>query len=546
MRLPKLFVIGLSLWTAAGLHAQARRPPLPSQSVTAVADGRPVRGVVLVQVESQPCLSLRDVQRLTGGRVAWKRVAREASLVHENRTLRFTLDASAAVLDGKEIRLDVPVRWWTGQAYVPLTLLLTPEFESFAAADVAWDPGRKIISVTPLPEISSPRFTAQADRVRVTFDLGPRVDYRVLRRTEESLLIRFFGGRAGPRERLEVQNALVPAVDILPRARSTDILFSLGEKAGLPVVTLEESPRRLAVEVRGSAGTAADDEESAEEEEQSPDLSVEAPVLLPVAAPAPAAPAAAETPAQRKDAALAALSPVRVIVIDPGHGGKDAGAVGRKGTLEKDVNLSIATALAKSLRAGGRYEVHLTRTGDDFVSLQDRAEFANGLKADLFISVHCNAALSSRSTGFEIYFLSERATDDAAAAVARRENAAIELEGPADKVQAKVAQLLWSLAKTETLNESSELAALVHDHARKELDVDSRGVKQAGFYVLKWARMPAVLVESAFITNPKEEGLLRSSRYVAKVVRAVESGIQDYERRKTQARLGKRGGNSGS
>jgi N-acetylmuramoyl-L-alanine amidase len=537
MRISRLFLIAFFHVAAAGLHAQGRRPPLPSDSVTAVSDGRPVRGVLLVQVEKIPCLSLRDVQRLAGGRVVWRRVARETSLQREGRSVDFKLDLAEAVVDGKKVALESPVRWWTGQAYIPLSFLLTPEFRDFAGASVEWEPSRKILAFTPIPDISSPRFTSQGDRVRVSFDLSPRVDYRVLRQDESGLLLRFFGGRAGARERLEVQNGLVGAVDILPRARSTDVMLSLGETAGPPYVTLQEAPRRLVVEVR--AESAGPDPAPLEE----------VPSLLPAPAAGPAAPPMDEPSVGTSAAApdpMDALSPIQVIVVDPGHGGKDAGAVGKKGTLEKDVNLVIARGLVKALRAAGRYEVHLTRDSDEFVSLQDRAEFANKKKADLFISVHCNAALSSKSNGFEVYFLSERATDEAAAGVARRENASIELEGPADKVQAKVAQLLWSLAKTETLNESSELAALVHKHAQKRLDVDSRGVKQAGFYVLKWAQMPAVLVESAFITNPREEGLLRSSRYVDKVAAAVVQGVKDYEKRKTQARLGKAGGVGGS
>jgi N-acetylmuramoyl-L-alanine amidase len=352
---------------------------------------------------------------------------------------------------------------------------------------------------------------------------------------------------------------LITSVDIMPRSHSTDVLFSLAGGAGRPFITLQEDPRRLQVEVR--AGEDAPESAATAPAGDIPTVPVDAdpPTLMPVTVTPAAVPVlgALKAPETRRtakkrakpsaaDEADLALSPVRVIVIDPGHGGADVGAVGRGGTLEKDINLSVSKALADELNAAGRYEVHLTREGDQFVSLQDRAEFANKLKADLFISVHSNAALASSSNGFEIYFLSERASDEGAAAVARRENASMELEGPADKVQAKLAQMLWSLAKTQDLNESSELAALVHGHAQKELEVPARGVKQAGFYVLKWAKMPAVLVESAFITNPKEEKLLRSARYQDKVVSAVVAGIREYERRKVQARLGKNAPSGGS
>ncbi len=543
---------------AVGARAQARRPPLPSETVTAIADGRSVRDVLLVQVEGSSCLSLGDIQRLVGGRVDWKRLSRQVSLIRTGQSLDFTLDTTTASVNGRPVALDVSVRFWTGQAYVPLTFLLTPAFQSFAEATVQWEPQRKILSVTPVPEISSPRFTAQKEKARVVFELGSRVEYRVLHQEPGELLIRFFGGRAGPRERLEVQNPLITAVDIMPRSHSTDVIFSLGDAAGRPFITLQDSPRRLVVEVR--EGESAPEDPSAMPAGDAPLVPVDAdpPTLLPVpvttlAPDAPAPPGrkkkrgdkASPAAAAGADAGLA-LSPVHVIVIDPGHGGQDVGAVGRGGTLEKDINLAVSKALAEELTATGRYDVHLTREGDQFVSLQDRAEFANKLKADLFISIHSNAALSSASNGFEIYFLSERASDEGAASVARRENASMELEGPSDKVQAKLAQMLWSLAKTQDLNESSELAALVYKHAQDDLEVPVRGVKQAGFYVLKWAKMPAVLVESAFITNAKEEKLLRSSRYQDKVVGAVLAGVRDYERRKVQVRLGKNTSSGGS
>src|SRR5262249_34683331 len=152
--------VGFFVSAAVSARAQARRPPLPAEAILAVSDGRAVPDVLLVQVENAPCLSLRDVQRLVGGRVKWRRVAREASLERAGRSIDFTLDASTAVVDGRPVPLDVSVRWWTGQPYVPLTFLLTPAFQSFADAGVLWDAAQKVLAVTPVPEVSSPRFTA--------------------------------------------------------------------------------------------------------------------------------------------------------------------------------------------------------------------------------------------------------------------------------------------------------------------------------------------------------------------------------------------------
>jgi N-acetylmuramoyl-L-alanine amidase len=204
--------------------------------------------------------------------------------------------------------------------------------------------------------------------------------------------------------------------------------------------------------------------------------------------------------------------------------------------MEKDINLELAKTFAAALERDGRFRVVLTRSDDTFIPLEERTRIANEKKADLFVSFHCNAALSDQSNGFEIYFLSEKATDDAAAATARRENAVVELEGVAGKAKMQVQRLLWSMAKNETMNESSELAALVNQRMKDVDDVAARGVRQANFFVLRGANMPAVLVESAFITHKREEKLLRSRSYQSRLVQAVHSGLMDYEKRLIQSR----------
>ncbi len=222
---------------------------------------------------------------------------------------------------------------------------------------------------------------------------------------------------------------------------------------------------------------------------------------------------------------------VQRIVVDPGHGGKDPGAVGVRGTEEKTINLLLAQDLAELLRARD-YEVLLTRTDDRFIPLEERSRLANTHNADLFVSLHCNASLSSKLKGFEVYFLSEFASDPHADAVARLENASLTLEEKAPKERKEVASVLRSLAKTGYINESSEFGALVDRRAAKALSQPHLGVKQAEFHVLKGAEMPAVLIETAFISNPKEEKLLRNEVYRAKLIRAIADAIDEYNQRK--------------
>ncbi len=220
---------------------------------------------------------------------------------------------------------------------------------------------------------------------------------------------------------------------------------------------------------------------------------------------------------------------IRTIVIDPGHGGKDPGAIGPRGTKEKDVVLKIAHKLAKDLHKNLKTRVILTRYHDIFLPLAERTAIANREKADLFISIHCNASLKSRTKGFEIYFLSDKASDEEAQAVANMENAVMALEERTEE-RNELSSILWSLAMNEFMNESSEICSLVSSEVDRRLrTVDNRGVKQAGFTVLRGAKMPAILVEVGFISNRSEERKLKSSKFQKNLVESVCVGVEKYK-----------------
>jgi N-acetylmuramoyl-L-alanine amidase len=222
------------------------------------------------------------------------------------------------------------------------------------------------------------------------------------------------------------------------------------------------------------------------------------------------------------------------IVIDPGHGGKDPGAQGPNGIVEKAINLTMAQDLADALRAQD-YEVLLTRTDDSFVPLADRAALANKYHADLFISLHCNASLSSQLHGFEVYFLSEYASDPHASAVAQMENAPLALEDKPAQASPHVQRLLRSLAKNVNINASSELGTLIDRQVTRRLSESDLGVKQAAFYVLRGAEMPAILIEMAFLSNRSDERALRREAFRRRMVEAIVAGIQEYDRRHQRA-----------
>jgi N-acetylmuramoyl-L-alanine amidase len=239
------------------------------------------------------------------------------------------------------------------------------------------------------------------------------------------------------------------------------------------------------------------------------------------------------TAASPKESAQAA-GPLRTIVLDAGHGGHDPGATGPGGLTEKELVLDVTRRVAKLVDDKLDIKVLLSRDTDTFIPLKERTSFANRERADLFVSIHANAHASASHEGVETYFLSSEATDIAARQTAALENSVVQLEKaapgrPAGRENALKA-ILWDLAQSQFLMESSQLAETVQDSMTRSLKIPNRGVKQAGFYVLGGAAMPAVLIEIGFVTNPREEKRLRDPKYRDEIARAIYSGIAAYKK----------------
>jgi N-acetylmuramoyl-L-alanine amidase len=223
--------------------------------------------------------------------------------------------------------------------------------------------------------------------------------------------------------------------------------------------------------------------------------------------------------------------PAFVVVVDPGHGGDQDGAQSPTGVKEKDVVLQIARRLRPRLEQLGA-RVVLTRTGDIGVPLTTRAAVANGLKADLFVSIHLNSMATAEarrtSSGVETYFLSADASDANAAAAAARENADRLAGEPLPDPGDPVAGILQDLEQTAALAGSSRLAYALHERLVAALGSEDRGVKQAPFYVLAGARMPAVLLEVGFISNGAESKRLTTAAQQEKIAGAIAAGVKAW------------------
>ncbi len=217
------------------------------------------------------------------------------------------------------------------------------------------------------------------------------------------------------------------------------------------------------------------------------------------------------------------------IIIDPGHGGKDPGAVGYRGTLEKDIALDVAKRLEKKISKNMKVKTVLTRDEDIFLKLGERTKIANENNGSLFISIHANAATDRRASGFETFLIGPN-KNAAAVRVAARENAVLELEGSSGKKLTNEDLIKATIAQSAFASKSEKFAALVQEEISKRVQGKNRGVKQAGFYVLMGASMPNVLVELGFISNLAEEKKLRSSQYREVLATSIFRALEKYEK----------------
>lgn len=221
------------------------------------------------------------------------------------------------------------------------------------------------------------------------------------------------------------------------------------------------------------------------------------------------------------------ITEIRKIVIDPGHGGKDPGAIGRTGSREKDICLDIAKRLRIVLESYG-LNVFLTRDYDRSISLEERARFANRRDADLFISIHANANRVKSLSGFEVYYISNR-VDDSRRALVSAENADLKLENASFGSQTlNLKATVWDIIYGQNRSESIELARHICKSISNNLETRVLGVKGAPFYVLKWTQMPSILVEVGFLSNSYEERLLRNGFYRQQIAEAMAAGIRNY------------------
>ena len=223
------------------------------------------------------------------------------------------------------------------------------------------------------------------------------------------------------------------------------------------------------------------------------------------------------------------ISKSKIIVLDPGHGGVDPGAIGIKGTYEKKIVLMAAKSIKKILAKSGRYNVILTRKSDRFIPLRKRVAIARRAKADLFISLHADSIKNGAVRGATVYTLSENASDREAAQLAERENKSDLIAGIDLNAESKeVTDILIDLVQRETMNQSAVFADAIVQEITKKIKTHRRPHKFAGFAVLKALDIPSILLEMGYLSNIEDETLLNTDAFQKKLGRAILLGLDRY------------------
>ena len=420
-----------------------------------------------------------------------------ATLTYQKHEVGLYAKKSLASVDGDLRLLSAPVLYEDGHWLVPVdSPPAAPGAAPREARRVARRRARLVVGTVSVPKVTVGTFVS-GDVARVVLESTEKVPYRVQQESGRvTVAIQRDLLDVGGFQQQRLTGGIVESVAFLG-GKENVFAVNLGRRFQTLKATEQDSPSRLVLEFQA--------------------------LPLPASRPAAIAPAPV---APRPPAAAPQLPVVRTVVLDPGHGGEEVGAQGPGGILEKDVTLAIARKLRGQIVNTLGYQVFLTRDNDVDLGLDERTAIANNYKADLFLSIHANASHARGATGAEVYFLSYQASEEERR-VAQREGEAPALA--AAPPGSDLALILWDMAQSEHLEESSALASRIQEELAVLAGSEGRGVKQAPFRVLVGAAMPAALVELAFISNPEEEKLLVSDLWQSKVAIALARGIARFE-----------------
>jgi len=486
----------------------------------------------LILIGGMGYLSLKDIEKIYNADVKWFPVSKRVTLRLGSGAVQFSMGSSTVLVNGVQRTMNKSVKLLGGDVFIPLEFFVTRSFAEVADAFTSWDYSGLVLRVERLADVSSPAHFTFSDKTRIVTEFRNKKEIDVKRVTEDRIIFKIYRSKlCDPAGKITVNDDVVENIDVFERAGDTIFEINLGTYAGSYEVYVLTSPFAGVVDIeRVSKAESGSKSFTAALAPPVTSFFMKSEASIPKV---PVLPASSKKKTKKTYSSKkrAVRKKIKRIVIDPGHGGTDVGAVGMRGTKEKDINLIVARRLESLLKKEG-YTVFMTRSDDSFVPLSERTRMANRVMADMFISIHCNASLKTKAKGFEVYFLSEKASDKAADAVANLENSVIALEKPPAGNAGDVEHMLFSMAVCEFMNESSKLCGLISKEIDAKLaSLTNRGVRQANFCVLRGASMPAILVELAYISNPAEERMLKTKKFQRRAAEIILNGIKKYEKK---------------
>ncbi|HAH33017.1 MAG TPA: hypothetical protein DCL44_11960 [Elusimicrobia bacterium] len=479
-------------------------------------------------------LDAAKASRLIGGKEYWYPVSGRLMLQTRGNKVVFSIKNDAVSLNDEEAMFSAPMIVRGGRAFLSMEFFVSKYFAKAFGFALSYNQSTGVLTAQRKININSVNYFSYQDKTRVVFYLEEPLDYQTSQKENNLISITVPDGVIAAEEKINIGDGVIKTVDLFQENKMVRIVLTPDDNFGRPASFMLSNPHRLVFD--------------ATKEEHSVSQSIGASGGVP-AGPSMAEPALLEissdtTPAKGAIARVFAVStPVaqvnipdkmvlektgtKRIVIDAGHGGKDAGGRRAFGYKEKEINLMVANNLHSLFGENPMFNALLTRTSDVFIPLSDRSRIANDFKADIFISIHANASRDRREKGFEVYFLSEKASDPGAAEVADYENSVVGLEDGETRSD-PTSLLLHSLARNEYVNEGSKLAGLISKEIERSTPFSNRNVKQAAFYVLRGTYMPGILVEIGFMTNSHDQKSMNDKKVQAKMAAAIYKGVLKY------------------
>lgn len=439
--------------------------------------------------------SFSEFVEIVGGLLDWEIIGHQISYVEDTNRFKFVIDSPFMNCNDSIYNIIFPAELQKGKLFLPAETFI-PLFNQTNFQRITWDKNHKSINVnSDYFNITDISFTEKANGLLIELFLTSAMAYDVFITEGNWINISVRNGIINsPRIESRRNPRFMYELKTHQQKENGQISIRLKRKIEKWNHKIQNDPPRIQISIADVNFQLADNEKPAE---------------------------------------IGPDNKINVIVIDPGHGGDQYGAIGQNKTREKDVALDIAKELAKIIRKDKQFKVIMTRDRDKTVTLEERAKIANEASCDLFISIHANSSPKKHVRGWNVFFLAQ-AKNDSARAVAQFENSSFLREkvyndDPSENDIDPILGILSEMIMTEFQVESHDFAMMVDREFRRNIDIPARGVDQAGFFVLNRVYAPSILLETGFISNTQEEKMLDSKKYHKKVAKSVYDAVKRFK-----------------